>query len=219
VTKRGPMRFAGAQLFKPRHVCAFFNSEAEQYRVLMPFIKDGFDCGQKAIHILSESSQPRHLGHLAAAAIDVKEAQRSGQLDIRTNAEVYLSGGSFDADRMLQVFEDFASSPVGDPYPLSRIVCQMEWASQHPGCMHHLIEFEARVNYLWSHHDHAVICVYDLAKFGGDTVVDVIRTHPMIIVGGLLQQNPFFVPPEQFLRELRQRPAEQAQSLRYPGGA
>jgi hypothetical protein len=36
-----------------------------------------------------------------------------------------------------------------------------------------------------------------------------MRTHPMIIVGGILQENPFFVPPDQFLRELRQRAATQ----------
>jgi hypothetical protein len=29
----------------------------------------------------------------------------------------------------------------------------------------------------------------------------------MIIIGGILQRNPFFVPPEEFLRELRERRA------------
>jgi hypothetical protein len=29
----------------------------------------------------------------------------------------------------------------------------------------------------------------------------------MIIIGGLLQENPFFVPPDEFLRELRERAA------------
>jgi hypothetical protein len=32
-----------------------------------------------------------------------------------------------------------------------------------------------------------------------------MRTHPMIIIGGILQENAFFVPPDEFLRELRQR--------------
>lgn len=27
----------------------------------------------------------------------------------------------------------------------------------------------------------------------------------MIIIGGILQENPFFVPPDQFLRELQAR--------------
>jgi len=30
----------------------------------------------------------------------------------------------------------------------------------------------------------------------------------MIIIGGMLQENPFFVPPDVFLRELRARGAE-----------
>jgi len=32
-----------------------------------------------------------------------------------------------------------------------------------------------------------------------------MRTHPMIVIGGMLQENPFFVPPDEFLRELRER--------------
>ena len=47
-----------------------------------------------------------------------------------------------------------------------------------------------------------VICTYDLTQFTGDVVVDVMRTHPMIIIGGILQENPFYVPPEKFLQEL-----------------
>ena len=35
--------------------------------------------------------------------------------------------------------------------------------------------------------------------------MDILRTHPMVIIGGILQENPFFVPPDEFLRELRER--------------
>ena len=34
-------------------------------------------------------------------------------------------------------------------------------------------------------------------------VMDILRTHPSVIVGGILQENPFFVPPDELLRELR----------------
>ena len=56
---------------------------------------------------------------------------------------------------------------------------------------------------IWCHFEDPVVCAYDLTRFGADVVVDVMRTHPMIIIGGMLQENPFFVPPDQFLRELR----------------
>jgi len=204
-----PISFAGAQLEQSRHVCAFFNSEEEEYRVLLPFIKDGLDCGHKAIHIVSPDRQQRHIARLAAAGIDAAQEQRAGQLELRSTIEAYLRDGRFDQDRMLQTFKRIASGSGDGLYPLSRIVCQMDWASQHPSCINDLIEFEARVNDLWCRHDDVTICVYDLAKFSGDTVIDVMRTHPMVIVGGILQRNPFFVPPHKFLQKLHERRSEQ----------
>ena len=35
--------------------------------------------------------------------------------------------------------------------------------------------------------------------------MDILRTHPMVIVGGVLQVNPFWVTPDEFLRELDAR--------------
>jgi hypothetical protein len=80
----------------------------------------------------------------------------------------------------------------------------MDWAVEDQSYIDDLVEFESRVNDVWRSHDDAVICTYQLSKFGGDTVIDIMRTHPMIIIGGLLQRNPFYVPPEEFLREVRQ---------------
>lgn len=80
----------------------------------------------------------------------------------------------------------------------------MGWAVDQQGSTD-LIEYEARANALIDQHQHIVICIYDTAKFGGDVVIDVLRTHPMVLIGGVVQVNPFFVPPEQFLNELRQR--------------
>lgn len=202
-----PIPFAGFQLRETRHVCAFFNSAEEGYRVLLPFIKDGFVCGDKALHVLNPDQHLEHLKHLAAVGIDTTAAQQSGQLELRTNTEAYLRDGRFDQDRMLEVFEKLASGPANGAFPLSRIVCHMDWAADGRSHVQDLVEFESRVNDVWRRHDDAVICVYDLAKFGGDIVIDIIRTHPMIIIGGTLQQNPFFVPPDQFLRELRARRA------------
>jgi hypothetical protein len=204
-----PIPFAGSQLNEVRHVCAFFNSDDEKYRVLLPFIKDGFERGEKAIHVIGPDQQCDHLQRLAAVGIDPAVAQQSGQLDLRISTEAYLRDGRFDQDRMLEVFEQLASGTEREGFKRSRIVCHMEWAADDRTHVDNLVEFESRVNDVWSRCDDAVICVYDLAKFGGDTVVDIIRTHPVIIIGGILQQNPFFVPPGQFLRELRDRRTRQ----------
>ena len=65
-----PISLAGSQLGEVRHVCAFFNSDDEEYRVLLPFIKDGFECGDKAVHVVNPDQRHDHLQRLAAAGID-----------------------------------------------------------------------------------------------------------------------------------------------------
>lgn len=202
-----PIRFAGSELRRMRHVCAFFNSEDECYRILLPFIRDGIERGDRAVHVISPAHHGDHIHRLAAAGIDVAAAEDSGQLELLSSVDAYLRDGHFDQERMLALFEKMASERSRQEH-VTRFVCQMDWAAEK-GRAHidDLIEFEARVNYVWSSRDDAVICVYDLARFSGETVVDIVRTHPMIIIGGLLQENPFYVPPPQFLAELQARRA------------
>ena len=204
-----PIPFAGSELGRTRHVCAFFNSNDDAYRVLLPFIEDGFACGDKAVHIVHPDQCTCHLRRLADAGIDTGTAQQSGQLEIRASTEAYLQDGRFDQERMLKAFEELASGNAKGGFPLSRIVCHMDWVAADPMMIEDVIEFEARVNDVWCRHDDAVICVYDLTKFSGDTVIDIIRTHPMIIIGGILHENPFYVPPAEFLPELRERRGRQ----------
>ncbi len=203
-----PVSLAGSQLREIRHVCAFFTSDEEEYRVLLPFIRDGFSCGDKAVHVVNPGQREGHLRRLSAAGIDAAAAQQSGQLEVQNNTDAYLRDGRFDQDRMLATFEKIASGgPAASGFPLSRIVCRMDWVAEDRSRIGDVTEFESRVNEVWARHDDVVICTYHLGQFSGDAVIDIMRTHPMVIIGGTLQQNPFFAPPAEFLREYRQRRA------------
>lgn len=201
------IRFADAELAEWRHVCAFFNSRDEEYRVLMPFIRDGLERGEKAVHILDPCDHENHRRRLRTAGISVDQAEQSSQFELRSHTDTYLLDGRFDPDRMFKAFERMVTENSEAGFPLARIVCHMEWAAQPGTHLDALVEFESRVNDLWRRREDAVICTYDLAEFSGETVIDIMRTHPMVIVGGILQRNPFFVPPEEFLAELRKRRA------------
>ena len=189
-----------------RHVCAFFSNDDEEYRVLLPFIREGLTCGDKAVQVINPEVRQDHLRRLAEGGIDSTAHQQSGQLQILINSEVYLRDGRFDQDSMLAAFEQMAASArSAGGFPMSRIVCRMDWVSGDQSRIQDVIEFESRVNDVWRRYDDAVICTYHLAQLSGDAVIDIMRTHPMVIIGGHLQQNPFFTRPEEFLREFRQR--------------
>lgn len=194
----GPVTFAGGVLDRFRHVCAFLNGPTDGDAVLDPFVSDGIDRGDRLLYLVdpSESAAPvnrlRHLGYDAAGLLD------QHRCEVRTWTETYLAGGSFDQAAMLRILDTMLLGPDG---PRIRLIADMDWAADRSDAGEHLIEFEARANFIHAHHQHVVICAYDAARFDGAFVIDILRTHPMVLIGGMLQENPFFVPPSEFLAE------------------
>jgi hypothetical protein len=199
------VRLAGSVLDRSRHVCAFFHDKEEEYRVLLPFIKEGFEQGDRAFHLVDPRHRGEHLRRLEEAGIDVAEAERNGQLEVRRWEDAQFRDGHFDQNRMLALLEEVLVEGKAQGFPLTRLVVNMEWALEDRPGVEDLLEFETRVNYLAPRYHDALCCIYDLARFSADVVMTILRTHPMVIIGGTLQQNPFFVPPDKFLRELRER--------------
>jgi hypothetical protein len=204
-TNEHSVQFAGGTLGRYRHICAFFNSIDEEHRVLRSFIKDGFDQGDKAFHLVNPKQREEHLGRLAEAGINVQEAMDTGQLEVRPWQDGPLHGGRFDQDTWLVSFEQVLQSGPAAGYTHTRFLGHMEWALVDLPGVDDLLEFETRVNYVLPKFDDPVICAYDLSKFRSSVLIDIMRTHPVVIIGGVLQENPFFVPPDQFLLEIRER--------------
>jgi hypothetical protein len=204
-TESHSMEFARGNHGSRRHICAFFNSADEEHRVLRSFFKDGFDRGDKAFHLVNPELREDHLRRLGEAGINVKRAMGTGQLEVRPWQDAPLRGGRFDQETWLASFEQVLQSGPAAGYAQTRFLAHMEWALVDLPGVEDLIEFETRVNYVVPKYDNIVICAYDLSKFSASVVMDALRTHPAVIVGGLLQVNPFFVPPDQFLLEIKDR--------------
>src|SRR4030095_13609032 len=89
--------------------------------------------------------------------------------------------------------------------PLTLFIADMSCLLNDPDVRDRALEFECRVNLAIPKARDVAICAYDLDKFGAAMVVDALRTHPMVLIGGIVQHNPFFVPPEELLKELDER--------------
>jgi hypothetical protein len=143
-----PIRLAGSVLGAKRHVCAFFHSPDEEYRVLLPFIKEGFDRGEKAFHIVDPKLREDHLSRLASAGIDVADAERGGRFELRNWADAYLRDGHFDQDRMLALIQEVLDGGKHQGFTLTRLVAHMEWALEDFPGVDDLVEYETRLNYI-----------------------------------------------------------------------
>lgn len=194
--------FAGGLLDPYRHICAFVSSRDEEHRILDPFVSEGIARGERAIYLIDSAQRANLVRHLRRLGLDVSTLLKQRQCDVRTWSETYLRGGRFDQDAMLGIIDELLGR---SPSPRIRMIADMGWAVEQNGVSDLLLEFEARANFVQSKYSHVVICIYDTAKFGADFVIDVLRTHPMALIGGVLQINPFFVPPAEFLEEMRSR--------------
>ncbi|WP_439363451.1 MEDS domain-containing protein [Bradyrhizobium sp. DASA03005] len=200
-----PIPFAGSMLREHRHVCAFFCSADDEYNALMPFICDGLDCGQRAFHVLPERHIDDHVTRLRSAGIDVEAAQRLGQLELALPQDTYLRTGRFDKEDMLDLIQRVLQNGAALGYPLTRMIAHPETALDNWKSRNDWAEYEMRLNSALSNFDDAVICTFDVNLLNTALAIDILRTHPVVVIGGVLVENSFFTTPEDFLREVTER--------------
>jgi hypothetical protein len=200
-----PIPFGRSMLRQHRHVCAFFSSPADEYDALVPFICDGINCGQRAFHVLPRQHKVDHLQRLRRAGIDVDEATKSRQLEVALPEDTYLRTGRFDKDAMLALIQEALKAGSALGFPLTRMIAHAETAVDDWKSGNEWVEYEMRLNSVLPNFDDPVICTYDVNLLNANLVIDILRTHPVAIIGGVLVENSFFSRPDDFLREVRAR--------------
>lgn len=190
--------FAGGVLDRHRHVCAFSNGSTEAELVLDPFIRQGIERGDRVVYLVDPAESGGPVDRLRQLGFDTTALVKSQLVEVKTWAETYLRGGHFDQIAMLELLDLVFDARDA---PRVRLVADMGWAVESTVISEHLVEFEARANFVNLRQRHIAICCYDTSKFDGSLIIDILRTHPMVLIGGVLQENPFFVPPAEFLRQ------------------
>lgn len=200
-------------LLEYRHVCAFFSSPREEYDTLLPFVCDGLGRGERAFHVLPSRYREEHLEQLRNAGVDVVEAQQTRQLEVAIPEDTYLRRGRFDKDDMLTLIQEVLKAGATLGFPLTRMIAHAETALEDWSSVNDWVEYEARLNYVLPRYEDPVICTYDANLLNATIAIDILRTHPVVIIGGVLHENPFFerleelllfvprVPPGWFLRK------------------
>lgn len=147
-----------------------------------------------------------HRTRLSAAGIDTHGCESCGQLEVLAWHEAYFDeSGKFDKQRMLETVDHLTGKGRDAGYTRLRIMGNMNWVFDGLPGADDLIEYEAEVNEVLARNRQPAVCVYDTDKLSGAMVMDLLRTHPLTLIDGVVQENPFFTPPAEMLKELRQR--------------
>jgi MEDS: MEthanogen/methylotroph, DcmR Sensory domain len=215
LNKQQSVTLCGETLTGPLHICAFFDSREEQYEVLLPWIKEGIYNNEEVLNILESKLHAEHCSRLAKENIPVRESIESGQLKIASTEDTYLQGGAFAVDRMFNLVEQAVVNAQNGPYGMFRGCGEMQWALKNLPGTDQLMEYEARLNFLTPKYDCSIICIYDINKFSGRAVADILATHSHVILNGKIHKNPHFIEPIELLKILLKRPKRSLQGDNY----
>ena len=50
------------------------------------------------------------------------------------------------------------------------------------------------------------MCLYDLEHYGGEILVDILKTHPKVLMGGTVLENLYYLEPDEFLASRQMTP-------------
>lgn len=145
-TSNGSVHLAGAALDRHFHVCALFRDQEEAYRVLTPFIAEGFRTGDRAFHIVDPKLRASHLERLQRAGIDVIGAQQTGQLEVQSWEDAQLRDGYFDPERMIAFVQELLDKGRSQGFPRTRLIGYMDWALQDRPGVGRFLECEMMLN-------------------------------------------------------------------------
>ncbi len=183
------------------HMCLIFTDEKERKSSLLKYLLSGLKAGERATCFSNKTDKNQLQSFLEANGISYDESINNQSVSLSGTSEVYIQDGIFDPDRMLNTLRDFYDESLSMGFSASRVIGEMIPEIQNVPGGERLLEYESRVSLLLKDHPVTSVCQYDANAFDGATIMEVLKVHPKMIVNGSVVNNPFFIEPEQYLKE------------------
>ena len=147
-----------------------------------------------------EAPGPQDLLARLGGQVDLGRSVETGQLELPAPADAYLRSGQFSTEDMLDYWRDLATAAQGAArFSFIRATGEMPSVLDHPDGRAEFFRYESLLTAAISALPEVVVCLYDLERFGAEVLMDTLRTHPRVIVDGMIYDNPYYIEPGKFL--------------------
>jgi PAS domain S-box-containing protein len=197
--QKTPLIAALEQLGPHDHFCSIYESPQEHYAVAIPFIQIGLDRGEKCIYIADDGTVGDVRQAMQSEGIDVDRATASKALVLATKEQAYLEHGSFHPDWMFTFWKEATQLAMSEGFSALRATGETEWVLRGGRGLERWMEYESRLTHTLSESNCSALCQYNRRLFPPELILDVIRTHPMVVYGSTVCRNLYYVPPDEFL--------------------
>ena len=174
------------------HMCYFYNDEEERREIISKYLASGLAAGEKTLYFAKDIPITALLDNLDNLGVDIESEQNKGNFEVQATKDVYHSDGIFDPDRQLAKLHQYYANTLEQGYPGARVGAEMHWALEDIKGADRLLEYETRWNEELKRSPVTAICQYNTHLFDGNTVMQVLRVHPLVITNGQVVRNPFY---------------------------
>jgi signal transduction histidine kinase/CheY-like chemotaxis protein len=181
------------------HLCLVYNNAAEQMGAAVPFLRAGLAQGERCVYIADEWTTEEVAHALAAGGVNVSGECARGALLLLTRQETYLRAGGFHPQRMIEFLGQAIEEALTAGFAGLRATGEMTWALGPEVSSECLIEYEALLNDFFPNQRALGLCQYSRSRFPAAVLRDVLRTHPVAVLGGQVCRNLYYEPPQMVL--------------------
>lgn len=182
------------------HICAFHRGGSDRDSLLLSYFREGLKAGDKCLGLIDSAPPTRVMSLFDAESEDIRE-RIPRQLEVLSSEESYLADGHFSVEKMLAWLTKHVGRAVNEEgFPVARAAGEMTWALRSNPGVDELCAYESELNRYLPSFPQVLLCMYDLDRFDGHTIVDVLKTHPQVLLGGIFFENPYYIPPDEMLR-------------------
>ena len=182
------------------HMCFVYDSEEDRHRVMAPYLAAGLEGGERVAY-LSHFAPESVLEWLDEAGVPAAKTEVRGSVEVLPAEHTYCPDGFFDPELMLDALRTFRAQADEAGYAGFRASGEMGWALEGIPGSERLLEYEAKLNYVFPECQITGICQYDANRWDGATLLHVLRVHPFMVVRGQVLENPYYMKPDDYLRE------------------
>lgn len=188
------------------HYCGIYRTDEDHRRIIIDFVRQGIERNEKMFYIVNLQTVAQLKTTLATANIAVDALVEKGQLVILTAKDAYLRDGVFDPTRMIALLKEETQKALDQGYAALRATGEMTWALGGEPGSERLVEYESLLNNFFPQSKCYAICQYDRRRFDAEMLLDILHTHPKVLVGrqGYDNSKMYFVSPDLFLEQDRQ---------------
>lgn len=190
---------AAVRYLRPhQHVCSIYENKSDQISMAVAFIRGGLERGE-TLYIADTNEPEAILTALQRHGVDAEAAVRSGRLTVSDNRS-FLHKGRFVPDEMIRFLADrYRAAKAQSKDSGFRFAGEMTWVLGSGAGVDRLLEYEAKLNNFLRRRNAVCLCQYDRHRFSDDVILGVLRTHPLVVYGSMIAENPYYIPPADFL--------------------